>query len=377
MSEKKRKYGLDLLRIVSMMMILILHLLGKGGVLNDTKLFSFNNNLAWILENLCIVAVNCYILISGYFSVTSKKFNIKRIINIWGKVIFYSVTIGVTLMIIGWADKNIINMLNTFFPIITKSYWFISVYIVLSVLSPFLNLMIQRLTKEQYRKLIVVMMVVFSIIPSFVPSEFMIDITGGLGICWFITLYLVAGYIRLHIPEEKIFKKTFLKYLVFSMILFAFRSVLALVLERLNMDINHSQKWLSYNTIILFLSSLYLFLYFKQMDIKNNKIISFIEKITPYILSVYIIHEQPLLRKILYTDILDIGAFLNKWYLIFIVFSYAVIIFIICIFIDYIRHYVCERIARTKIGTRAEEFLNKTTAAIKKIASNMFDKCEN
>lgn len=376
MNEKKRNYGLDLLRIVSMLMILILHLLGKGGALNNTKLFSFNNNLAWILENLCIVAVNCYVLISGYFSVTSKKFNIKRIINIWGKVLFYSMTIGVILIIMGYADKNIINILNTFFPILTKSYWFISVYIVLSILSPFLNIMIQKLTKEQYRILIVVMMIVFSIIPSFVPSEFMIDITGGVGICWFITLYLIAGYIRLHVPGEKICKKPFLKYLVFSMILFAFRSILAIVLEKLNMDLNHSQKWLSYNTIVLFLSSMYLFLYFKQIDINNNKIISFIEKITPYILSVYIIHEQPLLRKILYTDILHIDSFLNEWYMILFVLIYALIIFIICILIDYIRYSICEKLFKTKIETSMEKLLNKTVENTNNLINNVFDRCE-
>ena len=34
MTETKRNYGIDLLRIVSMVMIVILHILGQGGVLD-------------------------------------------------------------------------------------------------------------------------------------------------------------------------------------------------------------------------------------------------------------------------------------------------------------------------------------------------------
>ena len=65
--KEKRNIGLDLLRILSMFMVLILHLLGKGGMLEKES----NSQIYYLIYNfmeiLCIVAVNCYVLISGYF----------------------------------------------------------------------------------------------------------------------------------------------------------------------------------------------------------------------------------------------------------------------------------------------------------------------
>ena len=48
--KEERNIGIDLLRIVSMFMVVILHVLGHGGILNATIPFSFNHNLLWILE---------------------------------------------------------------------------------------------------------------------------------------------------------------------------------------------------------------------------------------------------------------------------------------------------------------------------------------
>ena len=41
----KRNYGIDLLRIICMLMIIGLHILGHGGVLTNTEAFSVNNQL--------------------------------------------------------------------------------------------------------------------------------------------------------------------------------------------------------------------------------------------------------------------------------------------------------------------------------------------
>ena len=49
-----------------MLMIVTLHFLGKGGVLN-APLDSTRHIFGWAIESVCIVAVNCYVLISGYF----------------------------------------------------------------------------------------------------------------------------------------------------------------------------------------------------------------------------------------------------------------------------------------------------------------------
>ena len=71
-SQTNRNFGIDLLIIISMPMVVILHVLGQGGVLESTKLFSPNYMITWFLEIAAYCAVNCYALISGYVGYESK-----------------------------------------------------------------------------------------------------------------------------------------------------------------------------------------------------------------------------------------------------------------------------------------------------------------
>lgn len=68
---QERNYGIDFLRIISMFMIVILHILGNGGILASVQIGSSNYHLAWILEIASYCAVNCYALISGYVGIYS------------------------------------------------------------------------------------------------------------------------------------------------------------------------------------------------------------------------------------------------------------------------------------------------------------------
>ena len=125
---KKRNIGLDILRITSMLMILVLHYLGKGQLLNDENVDGINYYLFYFMESFAIVAVNCYVLISGYFLVES-KFKLSKVAKIWGETIFYSISIYI-LIIIASAEKfNLKDAIKSFFPIITNQYWFVYIYI--------------------------------------------------------------------------------------------------------------------------------------------------------------------------------------------------------------------------------------------------------
>ena len=65
-TRKQRNYGIDLLRMIAMLMVVILHILGKGGVLQAAPPLSIRYETAWLLETAAYCAVDCYALISGY-----------------------------------------------------------------------------------------------------------------------------------------------------------------------------------------------------------------------------------------------------------------------------------------------------------------------
>ena len=85
-----RQANLELLRCVAMMMVIVLHYLGKGNLLISLEevWLSPAEVTAWLLESFCIVAVNVYMFISGYFLCTS-TFKPSRLIRLWLQVCMY------------------------------------------------------------------------------------------------------------------------------------------------------------------------------------------------------------------------------------------------------------------------------------------------
>lgn len=94
--KTERNMGIELLRIVSMVMIVILHGLSHGGVREGTQGLGIHEQLAWLLTALCFGAVLLYALITGYLYM-SVKHRWYRFGELWLQVLFYSV--GVYLLL--------------------------------------------------------------------------------------------------------------------------------------------------------------------------------------------------------------------------------------------------------------------------------------
>lgn len=67
MPGKVRNPNIELLRIVSMLMIVILHFLMHGQILKWSAFGSKEYAIYWMIEAFVFVSVNAFVLISGYF----------------------------------------------------------------------------------------------------------------------------------------------------------------------------------------------------------------------------------------------------------------------------------------------------------------------
>ena len=98
----KRNYGIDLLRIVSMINIINLHInLYSGQLFLNYTNPKFKH--IWRLEAFSFSAVNCFALISGIIGY--KKYKFSNLIYIWMKTFFYSLYISSYLYIIKKIKK--------------------------------------------------------------------------------------------------------------------------------------------------------------------------------------------------------------------------------------------------------------------------------
>ena len=139
-------------------------------------------------------------MISGYFMV-EQKVTIRKILKLVGEVWFY--TIG-TYLILGVGYRLLHNGMGklwfvkqtvyAFSPILFSHYWFVTAYIILLIVSPFLNKLIFALDKKNYQKFLVTLIGLFVILAGGIPNA-LSGMIGGRLIPVFV-IYIIAGYIR-------------------------------------------------------------------------------------------------------------------------------------------------------------------------------------
>jgi len=315
-----------------MFMILLMHCFLNTGLLVKGIFEDINSEIAWIIEALSIVAVNCYILISGYFLIDSKC-DTKKVLKLITQVLMYSLGIFIIFKICKW-NISLKDTLRLVLPITLKTYWFVTCYIILYLIAPFLNIIIKNTSKEQIEKLIIIITLIswLSTILYYLGFD-VIDATKGYGILWFINLYLIAGYIKLYVNKNYNKNQYLIIYIIVSLIVYATRVMILMMNKN---KILSSDVFYNYNTITITISSICLFMFFKNLKINNDILKSIILKISPLTFAVYIIHEHPLIKRILYKNIVYLNSLMNG-NIIVIIFIACIIIYIISCTIEYIR----------------------------------------
>ena len=143
-SITKRNSNIELLRIISMLLVLVVHAnflsLSEPTHLEtiESPIISFSR---YLIQSLSIVCVNVFILISGYFGIRT---NLKKISSLLYQVYFWIFFIHFILNVLHLEEKrNIGEWISSF---LLFDYWFIRAYIILYIISQsqaFLNLSLQ------------------------------------------------------------------------------------------------------------------------------------------------------------------------------------------------------------------------------------------
>lgn len=301
----KRQLNYELLRVVSMLMIVCMHYLSKGGALAEPgkELLTGNEYLAWFIEAFCIVAVNVYILISGYFGI-SAKFSINKPLKIWKQVLFYSIFLGIVAMLLGIQKFNIYQCLTYVFPTLTEHYWFATAYIVLSLLMPFLNTGVHNLEKPVFEKVLLAMILIFSAGKTVLPVHLPWD-KLGYDAFWFVCLYLTGAYIRLYIKPK--LDKNKKAYVIKSKIIYVGCSMLTftsmLIIRQLYLQRGILGDFISYaysyNHLFTYVGAIGLFISFYDLfdksceeSINKRQREKIINTLAGSSFGVYLIHEH-------------------------------------------------------------------------------------
>lgn len=301
--DTKRQSNFEWLRVLAMAMIVTLHYMFKGEVVqNPAENMTAANLIMWFVTALSICAVDVYVIISGYFLVEA-EFKPKRLLGLLIQVLEYSVLITVGMFICGAvhiSDFSVYELASYIFPVGTENYWFITAYFVMYLLSPVLAAGIKNISEKTLRIIVLALLGFMCLEKTVLPMTLPID-RAGYDFGWFIVLFLIAAYIRLygiHFFEGKSIRGL-LTYIVASILICATGIAGSLLKEATGIEtFGHlADTVYDYNHIFVAVAAIGLFYAFKNMKLNENSKIADVARILgPLTLGVYLLHEHILVR---------------------------------------------------------------------------------
>lgn len=383
-AKKQRNASLELLRIITMVLIIVLHGLDKGGLL---KIYAGTGNhiyqQSWILNAFCLSSVNVYILLTGYF-MSGSNAKVSRFLEIVFTVLFYSIGIlGVMLLltkglhlfdinslVINDQDTGVLSVytyLRCLFPLHMDTYWFCTSYVVFYLFLPVLSAGVKNLSKKGLETVIVLLLIFESLFKTVCPFTFEIDDKGGSPL-WFMTLFFVAAYVRLYgIKLINTAWKGFVLFLAGETLVFSEEFVIQFVfvktgrfglLERISYDHNH---------LFMLMGALGLFMCFVNMKPITGKSAKVINRLATASFSTYLIHEQILIR-FNWPKWLGVGRFIDLNPIVFapVIILTGVLVYLICFLLDSIRQlifaFIAKCMSKSKLSSKIAD-LDKQLAA--------------
>lgn len=342
---KKRIVSVELLRIISMMMVVMLHYLSKGELLTPfLEKFEINGYIAWLLESFCIVAVNVYMLISGYFLVEA-KWKLSRLAELICQVLFYGVGVAVVMLLTGMislGEPDIYRLSQYVLPINMEHYWFASAYVGMYLFAPVLAAGVKAMEKKQLQLTIGLLLLFYSVMKTVSPVALTVD-EKGYDAIWFLCVFLVAAYIRLYgIPFVDSLKKGVLCYVGMAVLIFGFSMLLRVVCLHTGVLKSVVQNAYHYNHVFNLLAAVALFSGFIHWNIPGDgRIARLICKVAPFTFGVYLLHEHVELRY-LWPVWCGADAAETPVMLVLRALAAVVLVFIVGIFVDMLRGKIFE-----------------------------------
>lgn len=294
-----RDYGIDILRILSMMGIIILHINGAGGVLNTCRDLQENTShwIAFWVEIMAYTSVDVFGLLSGYLGLFKKRNTSYRVIELICIVIFYC--LGITLVFLLAFPETVVGikgLLISLFPQIDGRYWYITCFIPIGLLQPYINKMILALSEKEHRRLSIIIVVLFGFLQSAVIKDLFV-FKAGYSFVWLLCLYIIGSYIKrvdLFKTSNRIRLKSFVILLTGSLVLL-FGNVLIDVIVHKNLS-----YFVNYISPIILLMSVCIVFIFRNYSIKSGRrIISILSLVT---FDVYLFHCHILIYDNILTD---------------------------------------------------------------------------
>lgn len=329
-----RESNLELYRIIVMLLIVAHHYVVNSGLLAAggpiaSDILSGKSLFLLLFGAWGKTGINCFVLITGYFMCKS-EITVKKFLKLLLEVMFYRIVINIVFWLTSYNELTLKGVLSVIIPIRNIGTGFTAAYIMFFLFIPFFNILVRNMTEKQH----IYLLCLCSFLYIFLGTFPLFSVTMNY-VSWFSVLYFISSYIRLY--PKKIFEKT--KVWGFATLLFVLIASLSVIIGAYIADKTGKLIWYYFvqdsNTLLAVLIGLSSFLLFKNLKIKNSKLIN---TVSATCFGVLLIHANgDVMRKWLWQDVLNnVGMFSSSFIILHAVLS-VIGVFIICSSIDLLR----------------------------------------
>ena len=329
--KKERNSNLELFRIISMLLIIAHHYVVNSGLMDLIMIEPLKSNSIFLLlfGAWGKTAINCFVLISGYFMCKS-KITLKKFARLLMEVMLYRIVIYILFLIVDYEHITLNGVFKTIVPVYIISLGFTPCYLMFYLCIPFLNILLNNLDERKHLYLLSLLGFVYVFLETIPKFSVTINYFS-----WFIVLYFIASYIRIY-PKKIFDSKKLWMALSSIFIILSITSIIGCLWIG-----NKMNRFMPYefvtdsNTFLALGTGLSLFMLFKNINIKYNKIINTVASAT---FGVLLIHaNSDTMRQWLWIDTLKNYKYFDSDFLILHAVCSVLIVYVVCTAIDLIR----------------------------------------
>ncbi len=362
--SKARSSNFELLRIISMILIVAHHY----------SIYSeFNFEYGLSVNKLCVqiltlggkLGVNCFVLITGYFSVNTCEFKWKSIIKFIYQITVFSVIMGIISFIVNPDAFSVKNLISIFLPFHIAYWWFANSYLVFLLFIPLLSIVVNNISKKMHLTTLMIMLIIWSILPTFKFNAMEFNNVG-----WFICLFLISAYIKKYpckLTDNR--KLSIWIFALSSFIIVMYVIICDILGPKYNSIGNDAIRLSATNMFPLLLQSISLFLIAKNTNIGSSKAIN---KIASCMFGIYLLHDYPFSRKLIWVTLLKCNTWQSSPYLVLSSVMFISLVFVSCAFLSFIYNITFGKFENA-VFTKVINFTDKALNCFKK-SINAFNK---
>ena len=335
-NQNHRKSNIELLRVVAMIMIIAHHIAVHSQFSFASDSITINKLWIQFIQMGGKIGVDIFVLISGYFLITSNGIKTNKVIKLWLQIFTYSTGIFLAVVLVSPQSFGIKELVKNVLPITFSRWWFASTYFVLYVISPYINILLKSFDKKGYQRFLVLLFFCWCIVPTFLGEAWESN-----SLLWFVFLYALAGYVRIHIDINSIMSGGCILVAIVTMAL-TFLSVIIFDILGLKIAFMAAHATFFYNmqSLPILIISVMLFVGFANADIGC---VPFINVISSTCFGIYLLHDNNYIRMFLWSTIFQNANYQKSGFLIPYTLMQLVIVFVICSTIELLRIHLIEK----------------------------------